>query len=48
MLRLTITVFHISFVKSNLKTVKATSYNESLEMLYYGKIYSIILFFMSL
>lgn len=39
MLRLSITVFHISFVKSNLKTVKATSYNESLEMLYYGYIH---------
>lgn len=39
MLRLPITVFHISFVKSNLKTAKITPYNGLQEMLYYGYIH---------
>ena len=39
MLHSLVIVFHKSFVKSNLKTVKAISYNGLLEMLYYGYIH---------
>lgn len=39
MLYLPITIFHKSFMKSNLKTAKITPYNGLQEMLYYGYIH---------